>query len=179
MHWLEERFRRKFEPHGDGFLYRQVNREVIFDCDDVETLVADWRRYWFSPWLWGGLLLFGIALPAIVTIWGLPGWEVTLLIAAFTWLAFLVSLGVAISGPDDAARKLESVGPGHGRTMIWGHLLIILMALLQLWQVRPDRLVGNWGYLIWGGLLLVSLVQVVQALRKRRRASLSTAEATA
>lgn len=168
MHWLERRFRRKFEPHGDGFLYRQVDRAVIFDRDDVEMLVTDWRRYWFSPWLWGTLLLFGAALPAIVMIWSLPGWEVTLLIAAFTWLTFLVSLGVAVSGPDDAASKLESVGPGRGPGFYGSDMFWIGMVLFQLAMVKPDGLFGNWGYLIWAVCLLSFVVRLTRGFWKRR-----------
>ena len=154
MTWLEDRFRRKFEPHGEKYLFRQVDREVLFDREEVELLVANWRRYWLSPLLWGALLLVGLALP-VFAWFALPrGFESAMIVSLLTIIACLVSLGMAQREPDEAAFMRDSVGPGRGRTPTWKYdAYWIGLALLNLGIFRTDRFLGDWPFWCWGMVL--------------------------
>jgi len=170
MTWLEDRFRWRFEPHGDGFLFQQVDREVIFDREEVEQLVADWRRYWLSPLLWGAFLLIGVALPAVYWLWGIQTGSVTVLIVSgLTIVGVLVTLWVAQRGPDEAAFMHKSVGPGRGRNGYGGDIFTVVMALVWLGILRADGFWGNWPFWLWGAALAISLMRIIRRLWRQRR----------
>lgn len=168
MNWLEVRFRRKFVPHGDDYLFQQVDREVIFDAEDVELLAADWRRYWLNPWLWGAMLLsLGWAV-ASIRLNLLDGYLIfPFLIACLILLCGLVSLWVAQRGPAETAFTRPSVGPGHKWPSYWRDIFGIALALFWLGIVKPDGLLGYWGYVFWGSALVFYAVRLLLTLWKR------------
>lgn len=173
LNWLEAQFRRQFERRGDFYLFRQVDREVMFDREDVEEFVAEWRRYWRSPLLWGLLLIVGIAIPAIYMIWRIEtGLVFVAILSPVALICSMVCLWVAQRGPAEAAFNRESVGPGHGWPSYGNDIFGIAAALFWLAAMRPDGVFGVWAYLIFGAVLVVSTVRLVRALRHRRRASL-------
>lgn len=173
MNGLEARFRRKFVPHGEGFLYRALDRDVIFDAAEVEQLVADWRRYWPNPWFWALWLGLGVVVPALISYWQAPGWQLFILIACFVWLGCLISLAVSLSGLATAATRRESVGPGRG-PQYWYDVFLLAVALANLGMVivQPSSAVfGYWTYAIWGATVFVAVARLVQTFRWRQRRS--------
>ena len=61
-HWYVSRFR----PVAGGYLFEQWGCDVHFSEAEVTELRAEWRRIWLSPWLWGGWLALGVAVPALL-----------------------------------------------------------------------------------------------------------------
>lgn len=174
MNWLEARFRRKFEPEGDRYRFRQVDREVIFDRATVEQLVAEWRKTWLNPWLWGSLAVFGIAVPLAAGSAGVIGWEPLLVLAILVWITCAVLLAVAQQPVQDAAFARESVGPGTRRTVDgWKfEVFWMFLMLMQLSMVHRDSFLGDWVYLLWAmyafALLVFSVRLALRLLRHWR-----------
>jgi len=167
MGFLEDRFRRQFEPHGDLYLFRQVGREVLFDREDVELFVRGWRRYWASPLLWGALL-GAVAVALAYRFGGIEtGLDYVFVLVPLTIVSCLVCLWVSARAPAEAAANLPSVGPGTRRPAHWGSLYGLVLALLWLGIVRPDGYWGNWPYWVWGGVALFHALRLIRIAFKR------------
>jgi len=61
---LEALYLKRFRPVDDGYLFSRWGHPVHLSSSEVEALVADWRRIWLNPFLWGGWLTLGVALPS-------------------------------------------------------------------------------------------------------------------
>ncbi|MDF7774634.1 hypothetical protein P1X14_05195 [Sphingomonas sp. AOB5] len=150
MGWIEDRFRRKFERRPEGYLYRQSDREVILTREEVEDLVAEWRRYWHSPILWGGWMLFGIVLPFIAITADLEHRDLAIIAGGLANVVPVVMLAYAWRGPTELAFTRPSVGPGRGATGVITEIIGFMFGLLQLGMVDERSGLYPLPYLTWG-----------------------------
>ncbi|MCA1196597.1 hypothetical protein K9B35_01315 [Sphingomonas sp. R647] len=81
MTTLENWYLRRFTPAEDGFTFTQWGYDVRLSRVEVAELLGEWRRVWLSPYLWGGWLLLGVALPILLSVRGssVPAFMVALL----------------------------------------------------------------------------------------------------
>lgn len=170
MNWLEARFRRKFVPQGEDFLFQDANATVIFDREQVESLVADWPKYWLSPLFWGVML---IAAGWAAASFAFDLWTGNLILASLladlVLICGAVMLWVVQRGPSELAHTLPSAGPGNGRPEYWHHLSMLVLALLWLGFVRSDGYWwGNWPLWLWGAVALYHAWQLARYVWRQR-----------
>jgi hypothetical protein len=170
MNLFERRFRRKFTPQGDGYLFRQWNRDVQFSADEVEALVAQWRRYWASPAIWAGWLFFGVAVPLLLTH-AMPGLAAVMAVVVNIAIVVLLVHGEMI--PNGAAEMRVVVGPGRGRRQpsIYDNLFGIGFALFWLFAMpdvgHADAFKWFWWAIVAGHTLLLGKRLLAQYRRRR------------
>ena len=63
---LERWYLRRFREVEGGYIFNQWGCDVRFTEAEVAELRSEWQRLWLSPWLWGGWLAFGVALPMLL-----------------------------------------------------------------------------------------------------------------
>ena len=174
---LERRFRRKFERHGDGWLFRQWDRDVLFSDAEVEAFVAQWRLLWGTSLFWAGWVVLGIAAPLAL------GWsdmaygvEAGILLAVTVNAAMGVMLVHGERIPNAAAEMSVDAGPGYGAgpkpSPVWFDLLFMFFAIVILWQGRRDGY--DWMEWLWVLLFLLyagSLLKRGIAWWRRRAAA--------
>lgn len=138
---LERWYRRRFEPHSEGYLFRQADREVIFTRDEVEGFASEWRRLWLSPWLWGGWLVLGVVPPLLFWLGWLQGKGMPVaVVSLLASVTLAVCLFYAQRAAAEAAFHRPSVGPGRGWPLrespyreIWGiAYAIFLLAIVRV-----------------------------------------------
>ncbi len=159
MHLLDGRFRRQFVPDGDGYRFRQWGQDVHFTRDEFETLVANRRRLWSSPLVWGIYLTAGVALPIWLAATGWDGAAWALAVIALIFMAvILVSVdrrpheiaqtrvSVSGGGPGPVSRLAESP---YLRIPYYGLLIYIAASnaidpKVSLWWRVPAALLAFW-----------------------------------
>lgn len=104
---LERWYLSRFTPVEDGYLFRQWGCDVHFSKAEVEDLRAEWRRLWFSPWLWGGWLTLGVAVPILLYARGSVAGAIAL--AGVLGLMLLVTLAHAHFRVNDRAQQRVSI----------------------------------------------------------------------
>ena len=173
MQLLEEHFLRKFEPHDGGYLFHQADRSVLFTRAEVEGFVAARRRTWSNPWLWGGWLLIGVAVPVML---GLSGGEYSgeqaVLLALVSTVVLAVVLNHAESGAADAAQARATVGPGKGKPVApwWWYVFFYPYFTYIVVEKVLDAEKPWWSRAIFFGLGLMLLWQIFDFVRGLRKA---------
>ena len=162
--WLERRFRRQFVPHGGAFLYREYDRDVLMEAADVEDLVAEWREAWFSPFVWGGLVLAAGSLAAL--FYYEPRWNLLAFAAALLVLVLCMwRLEAGQRGVRQLADSLEPIGPGHGRPDYWPNPGLSIFLAFNLFRENRDA----FDVFLMGLLLAVLIGDPIYRYWKSRR----------
>ncbi|MGV3455789.1 hypothetical protein [Sphingomonas sp.] len=102
-HWYVSRFR----PVAGGYLFEQWGCDVHFSEAEVTELRAEWRRIWLSPWLWGGWLALGVAVPALLYARGAVAGAIAL--AGVLALMLVVTLAHTHFRVNDRAQQRVSI----------------------------------------------------------------------
>ncbi len=162
---FEAGFRAKFEPRGDGLLYRTPAGGVIYSRAEVDAFVRDRRRAWANPWAWG---LFVLGGTAGLWLWfsGMAyGGEYGTILTVVTTVPIVMTLFLAEAQPRNVAATrpiavpVEEAPPRPS----WVYLLIGLMlciAQTRLAFYKPDG-IFEW---VWLGAALAMGITLILRL---------------
>lgn len=163
---LEAWYLKRFSPVGDGYQFIQWGHAVLLSVGEVEALVTDWRKIWLNPFLWGGWLALGVALPGWLYLRGsgVAAFMVALLFGVMM-LVTLVHAHRRVNElaedrvPIEAARSFQASQP------MWP-AAIIMAGLAGQWLFEAE---GVWVW-FWGLLFVVSTAILLCALWRWWRA---------
>ena len=166
MYRLESWYLKRFEPVEDGYLFTQWGHRVHLSSSEVEALVTDWRKIWLNPFLWGGWLALGVALPTWLYLRGsgIAAFMVALLFGVMM-LVTLVHAHRRVNElaeervPIEAARSFQASQP------IWPSALLMAVLAGQWFLQSEGVRIG-----VWGLLFAMSAAMLVRALWRWWRA---------
>lgn len=103
MNRIEAWYLKRFRPADDGYLFTQWGHDVHLSAEEVAALMAEWRGIWLNPFLWGGWLALGVALPGWLYLRGsgIPAFMVALLFGVM----MLVTLAYAYGRANELAKE--------------------------------------------------------------------------
>lgn len=166
MRLLENRFRRQFHSDGAGYVFVRRGHEVRFTADEAEGFVAEWRRLWLNPLLWGGWLLIGVGGPYWLAQRNFaPGaWTLGLVAAGLVAMVLLQALlrpreAAEARLPDEPSAVAQTENPWHALTLtiVWG--LAFFTALWWWFERGFDSLSSINFTILWGGMFLGQLLR--------------------
>ncbi len=165
MTTFENWYLRRFTPVEDGFTFTQWGYDVHLSRAEVAELLAEWRRVWLSPYIWGGWLLLGVALPTLLYVRGssVPAFMVALLFGVIMAVTlahthYQVNAIAQMRVPLDAARA-------HRAKMKQWPGSLAFIALGSLFFTRSE----GWLAALWLALVAIHGWIVVREVWRWRR----------
>jgi len=146
MNSFEARFRRKFRPDGDGFLFKHRGVDARFSHSEYEAFVSEWRRLWANRWIWIAYLVGGVAGPAALARAGYNAGAITL--AGVSALMLIVVLVYPERQPHDAAAARVPMREASKRTGGENTTLPLIFAMLILTNTDSAQ-AGPWYLTAW------------------------------
>lgn len=133
---LERWYLRRFREVEGGYIFKQWGCDVHFTDAEVAGLRAEWRRLWLSPWLWGGWLVFGVALPILLYERGTVAGAFAL--GGVLGLMMVVTLVHTHFRVNDRAQQRVTIAEARderGRQYSWSvSIVFVVMASIMFWR---------------------------------------------
>lgn len=163
---LETWYLKRFSPVDDGYVFIQWGHAVHLSVGEVEALVTDWRKIWLNPFLWGGWLALGVALPGWLYLRG--SGLAACMVALLFGVMMLVTLVYAHRRVNELAEDrvpIEAARSFQANQPLWP-AAIIMAGLTGQWLFEAD---GIWVW-FWGLLFVVSTAILLRTLWRWWRA---------
>jgi len=166
MNRIEAWYLRRFRPADDGYRFTQWGHDVQLSTDEVEALLAEWRRIWLNPFLWGGWLALGVALPGWLYLRGAS--IAAFMVALLFGVMMLVTLVYAYGRANELAKERVPIEAVHSfRTSQPAWLTALAMAVLSAqWSLKAQ---GIW-FWVFAAALAFSTAILLRTLWRWWRA---------